>query len=57
MRKKFLRKSLNICTSCDGRGEKAFTQRKVKKGKIEKGFRKQLVRICPDCFGRGTLEC
>ena len=57
MRKKFLRKSLNICTSCDGRGEKAFTQRNVKKGKTEKGFRKQLVRICPDCFGRGTLEC
>ncbi len=55
MKKKFLRKSLNICTSCNGRGEIAFTQRKVKKGRIEKGFRKQLVRICTDCFGRGTL--
>ena len=53
MKKKFLRKNLNICTSCFGHGTKVSDRKSVFLNDPNKGKRKNIYRLCPDCYGSG----
>lgn len=58
MKKKFLRKSLNICISCSGRG--THTVNRVDYRSSRSGFKKNkykyITQLCTSCYGTGIVD-